>query len=103
MSKCYEFPSFGIYIFLVEVKHQYVVENVYFSDDISLGLVLALFYLKSHCTDHCPSKVRLVCNVLYTYIKKVVLKANSTFYKNIISKTAALNACRYAEHKLFPL
>lgn len=46
MSKCYEFPSFGIYIFLVEVKHQYVVENVYFSDDISLGLVLALFYLK---------------------------------------------------------
>lgn len=48
---------------------------------MTLSWVLALFYLKSHCTDQCPLKVRLVCNVLYMCIKKV-LKANSTFIKS---------------------
>lgn len=40
-----------IYIFLFEVKHFNTLKMfINLSDDISSGLILALFYFKNHCT-----------------------------------------------------
>lgn len=62
------FHLFEICIFLFEVKHKYIVENVYFSDDIKLGLSIILFKKSLHWSVPIKGQVGLQCFV-YVYKK----------------------------------
>lgn len=61
-------------------------------DDISFGLILALFYFKKAFHTSVPIKGQVGLQYFVNVYKKKLLKANSTFYKSIVSRKATLNA-----------